>query len=158
MFLPACLSVCLLTCLSACPCLLCFYLCLFVSLCLCVCVSVRVCLCVSIFVLLSALLCFHESTYVCVSDCVCPGLCALFPCPGGLTFSWFRHKLTELAHSSFYSVLVSVSVFVALSPVFHSIHSPDNYPLSHSVPLGLTSAYWSFQLYISFRKFHSAPI
>ena len=28
---------------------------------------------------------------------------------------------------------LSVSVFVALSTVFHSINSPDNSPLSHSV-------------------------
>ena len=33
----------------------------------------------------------------------------------------------------FYSVLVSVSVFIALSTVFASINSPDNSPLSHSV-------------------------
>ena len=33
----------------------------------------------------------------------------------------------------FYSVLVSVSLFKALSTVFHSIHSPENSPLSHSV-------------------------
>ena len=43
-----------------------------------------------------------------------------------------RRKLTEFAHS-FYSVLVSVSVFMALSTVFHSINSLDNSPLSHSV-------------------------
>ena len=30
----------------------------------------------------------------------------------------------------FYSVLVSVSVFMALSTVFHSVNSPDNSPLS----------------------------
>ena len=36
-----------------------------------------------------------------------------------------------------YSVLVSVSVFTAVSPVVHSINSPDNSPLSHS---GLISA------------------
>ena len=35
--------------------------------------------------------------------------------------------------TSFHSVLVSVSVFMALSTVFHSINSPDNSPLSHSV-------------------------
>ena len=35
--------------------------------------------------------------------------------------------------SPFYSVLVSISVFMALSTVFHSINSPDNSPLSHSV-------------------------
>ena len=32
-----------------------------------------------------------------------------------------------------YSVLVSVSVFMALSLVFHSINSPDNSPFSHPV-------------------------
>ena len=32
-----------------------------------------------------------------------------------------------------YSVLESVFVFIALSTVFHSINSPDNSPLSHSV-------------------------
>ena len=49
----------------------------------------------------------------------------------------------------FYSVLVSVSVFTALSTVFHAITSPDNSPLSHSVLPGLFLSYWSFQLYIS---------
>ena len=49
----------------------------------------------------------------------------------------------------FYSVLVSVSVFVALSSVFHSINSPDNSPLSCSVLLVLFLPNWSFQLYIS---------
>ena len=33
----------------------------------------------------------------------------------------------------FYSVLLSVSVFMALSTVFHSIKFPDNSSLSHSV-------------------------
>ena len=33
----------------------------------------------------------------------------------------------------FHSVLVSFSVFMALSTVFPSIDSPDNSPLSHSV-------------------------
>ena len=33
----------------------------------------------------------------------------------------------------FYSLLVSVSVFMALSTVLHSINSPNNTPLSHSV-------------------------
>ena len=35
----------------------------------------------------------------------------------------------------FYSVLVSISVFMALSTVFYSIISPDNSPLSQSVLL-----------------------
>ena len=33
----------------------------------------------------------------------------------------------------FYSVLVYISVFIALSTVFHSINSPDNTPFSRSV-------------------------
>ena len=32
----------------------------------------------------------------------------------------------------FYSVLVSVSLFVALSAVFHFVNSPGNSPFSHS--------------------------
>ena len=35
--------------------------------------------------------------------------------------------------TAFYSVLVTVSVFVALTTVCHSITSTDNSPLSHSV-------------------------
>ena len=59
-----------------------------------------------------------------------------------------------------YSVLVSISVFMALSPVFHSINSPNDSPLYHSVlPVSnsivhsvlpiLILPYRSFQLYIS---------
>ena len=50
----------------------------------------------------------------------------------------------------FYSVLVPVSVFMALSTVFHSINSPDNSPLSHSGLPVLVLPYWSFQLHIFF--------
>ena len=52
----------------------------------------------------------------------------------GFNFSWWgcydlflRHKPTELAHSFyffFYSVLASISVFMALSGVFHFINFP----------------------------------
>ena len=49
----------------------------------------------------------------------------------------------------FNSVLVSVSVLLALSTVFHSINSPDNSPLSHSVLPVLLLPYWSVQLYSS---------
>ena len=44
----------------------------------------------------------------------------------------------------FYSVLVSISVFMALSTVFHSIDSSDNSPLSHSVLPVIFLPYWSF--------------
>ena len=46
-------------------------------------------------------------------------------------------------HSPFSSILVSVSVFVALSTAFHSINSPDNSPFSHSILPVLSSPYWS---------------
>ena len=72
--------------------------------------------------------------------------------PRELAFLWWgchglclRHNPAELAHS-FYFVLVSVSVFMALSTVFHSINCPDNSPLSHLVILVLFLPYWSFQL------------
>ena len=42
----------------------------------------------------------------------------------------------------FYSVLVSISVFMALSTALHSINSPDNSPLSHSVLPVLPLPYW----------------
>ena len=48
-----------------------------------------------------------------------------------------------------YSVRMSVSVFMALSTVFHSINSPDNSPLSHFVLLVWFLPYWSFPLFIS---------
>ena len=57
-------------------------------------------------------------------------------CGGDVTVhAW--HKPTSLP-TPFYSVLVSVSVFMALSTVFHSIHSPDNSVFFHSVVLVLS--------------------
>ena len=56
------------------------------------------------------------------------------------------------------SVLVSISVFMALSTGCRSINSPDDSPLSHSVLLILFLPYWSFQLYISVWKSPSALI
>ena len=54
------------------------------------------------------------------------------------------HKLTKLAHSFFYSVLVPVSVFMAHSTVFHSINSPGNSLLSHFLLMVLFLPNWSF--------------
>ena len=48
----------------------------------------------------------------------------------------------------FYSIFVSVSIFVALSIVFHSINSPNNSLLSHSVLPVLILPYWSFSTHI----------
>ena len=49
---------------------------------------------------------------------------------GGDVTVYVWHKLTDLTHF-FFSVLVSISVFMALSTVFHSINSPNNSPFSH---------------------------
>ena len=48
----------------------------------------------------------------------------------------------------YYSVLVSVSVFMSLSTVFHSIITPNNSPFSYSVRPVIFLLYWSFQLYV----------
>ena len=52
----------------------------------------------------------------------------------------------------FYSVLVSSSVFMAHSTIFHFINSPDTSPLFHSVLPVLFLPYWSFQLYPAVRS------
>ena len=76
----------------------------------------------------------------------------VFKSPPGLTFTWSGcqglcpwHKPTELAHS-FYSVLMSVSVFMkhTISTIFHSINSPNSSLLSHYVLPALFLPYWSF--------------
>ena len=46
-------------------------------------------------------------------------------------------------------IVRSISVFMALSTVFHSINSSDNSPFSRSVLLDLFLPYWFFQIYIS---------
>ena len=57
----------------------------------------------------------------------------------------------------FYSVLMSFSVFMVLSTVFHSIKSPaDNSPLSRSVLPVLFLPYWSSHLYFCLSKPPSA--
>ena len=77
-------------------------------------------------------------------------------CPRALAFTWWGddslcpwHKPTELAHSFLISVLVSISVFMAPSTVFHSINSPEKSPCTHSVFPATFLPNWSFQLYIS---------
>ena len=49
----------------------------------------------------------------------------------------------------FYSVLVPIYVFIALSIAFHSINSPDNSPLSHLVLLVLFLPFDYISLYES---------
>ena len=78
------------------------------------------------------------------------------PSRGGDVTVCLRHKPIEIAHS-FKSVLVFVSVFMALSTVFHSIISPVNSPFSRSVLPVLSLPYWSFQLYYLFMKVSFSP-
>ena len=58
----------------------------------------------------------------------------------------------------FYSVCLSVSVFMALSTAFHFLNSPDTFPFFHSVLPVLSLPDWVFQLYISLGKRPSALI
>ena len=53
---------------------------------------------------------------------------------------------------------MSVSLFIALLTVFHSIRSPNNSSISHSVLLVLFLPYCSFQLYISVKVSFSPDI
>ena len=58
---------------------------------------------------------------------------------------------------AFYSVLVSFSVFLALSTVFYSTNSPDNSPLSDTgLPVLSLPFFWSFKLYL-FMKVSFSP-
>ena len=59
--------------------------------------------------------------------------------------------------TSFYSVLVSVSVFVTLSNVFHSINSPDNCPFSRSFLFGLISALFKLLVLSTVSLYDSFP-
>ena len=64
----------------------------------------------------------------------------------------------------FYSVLVSISVFMAISTVFHSINSLDKSPLSHSVLpilslpylLVLSIMYLFMKVFLSLNMIHSS--
>ena len=56
-----------------------------------------------------------------------------------------------------YSVLVSISVFIALSTVFDSINFPDNPPLSHSVLPVLILPYCFFPTVYLFMKVSLSP-
>ena len=56
-----------------------------------------------------------------------------------------------------YSVLVSVSVLMALSTVFHSINSPDNSPLFSLCSSGLISALLVLSTIYLFMKVSLSP-
>ena len=83
------------------------------------------------------------------SSCLCPCL-AGSPSRGGDVVVNVKDINQPSLPTPFHSVLVSISLFMALSTVFQSINSADNCPLFHSVLPVLILPYWSFQLYISF--------
>ena len=59
--------------------------------------------------------------------------------------------------TSFYSVLVSISIFLALSTVFPSINSPNNSPFSHSRSSGFFSALFVLSTKYLFLKVSFSP-
>ena len=69
-------------------------------------------------------------------------------CSGDVAVSVFDIKQLSLP-TPVYSALVSISVFMALSPVFHSINSPNNSPLSHSVLLVFVCLVGPFKVSLS---------
>ena len=73
--------------------------------------------------------------------------------------SWFMSGINQPSlPTPAYSVLVSISVFMALSTVFRSINSRDNSPFSQAVLVVLTLPYWSSQIYLSLWKSPAALI
>ena len=87
-----------------------------------------------------------------------PAVPAGSPSRGGDVVVYVCNMYHPNLPTPFYFVLVSISVFMALSTVVHSKNSPDNSPFSHSVLSVLTLPYWSFQLYVSSWKSPSALI
>ena len=76
---------------------------------------------------------------------------------GMLWFMFFDINQLSLP-TLFYSIHVSVSIFMALSTVFHSINPPDNSLLSHSILSLLFLPYWPCQLYILMKVFSCPDI
>ena len=87
-----------------------------------------------------------------LSACLFIVLAASPSCGGDVAVCIFWHNQPNLPTSFYILLLASISVFTVLSTVFHSINSPDNSLLSHSVLQVLLLPYQSFQLYISFWK------
>ena len=72
----------------------------------------------------------------------------------GMLWFMFFYRNRSSFFPLFYSVLVSVSAFMALSTVFYSINSLDNSLLSHSV---LISAFFAFLTIYVFMKVSLSP-
>ena len=104
------------------------------------------------------LLSFYFITFLSINRACSASSLACSPSHGGDVAVYVSDINQPILPTAFYSVLVSISVFMAFSTVFHSINSPHNFPLSHSVLAVLFLFNWSFQLYISLRKSPSALI
>ena len=78
------------------------------------------------------------------------------PSCGGDVVVYVKNLKQPNLPTPFYAFIVSISVLVTLSTVFHSINSPDSSPFSHSVLPVLPLPYWSFQLYL-FMKVSFSP-
>ena len=72
--------------------------------------------------------------------------------------SWFLSDINQPSlPTPSYSVLMSISVFMALSTVFHSINSPDNSPLFRSVLPVFRSALLVLSTIYLFMKVYFSP-
>ena len=71
------------------------------------------------------------------------------PLRGGNVVAYVKDRNHPSLPTPFYSVHVSIFVFLTFSTVLHSINYQNSPPLSHSVLPVLILPYWSFQLTIS---------
>ena len=90
--------------------------------------------------------------------CTLPSFPAGSPSRGGDVAVYVLDINQPNSPTCFYSLRVPISVFIALSTVFHSINSPDNCLLPQRVLLALFLPYWSFELHISLWESPSALI
>ena len=104
--------------------------------CVCVCMCVSMCVCVCMYVCVRVHACMHVYMCVFVFVHVCKVIFAVpmdSPSRGGDVMIYVYDINQPSLLTPFYSVLVSISVSVALSTVFHSINSLNNTPFSCSV-------------------------
>ena len=89
----------------------------------------------------------HSVQYVAVRDRPLMSVPAGSPRRGEDVTGYVKDLNQPSLPTPFYSVLMSVSVFMALLIVFRSINSPDNSPFSDSVLPVLFLPNWSSQLF-----------
>ena len=68
------------------------------------------------------------------SEFVLSVVLAVSPSRGGDVAVYIFCRNQPMFLTPFYLALVSISVVMTLSTVFHSINSPDNFPFCYSVP------------------------